>query len=210
MNNSASLRVVCFGDSITGYRPEEAYRHQYLKFSDLLQLMLEVRLGVGRALVLNRGFAGQNSSHALARLQEDVLSEHPDIVIVLIGGNDQGEAKVETEQSHQNLHDILSAVQQSGSKVLALKYHLLPGEDDGAAWHWLDDNNSLIAEVADSLSVPTLDMAPIMQSAAAEVPREELVNFDDGVHLNPGGELVYARAIFARLEELGWTRLTEA
>jgi hypothetical protein len=32
----------------------------------------------------------------------------------------------------------------------------------------------------------------------------ELVSAIDGVHLNPGGEIVYARAIFAELVRLGW------
>ena len=33
--------VVCFGDSITGHRSGEPYRHQYLKWCDLLEINID-------------------------------------------------------------------------------------------------------------------------------------------------------------------------
>ena len=48
-NRFRPFTVVCFGDSITGCRPGEPYRHQYLKWCDLLEMMLEARLGPGAA-----------------------------------------------------------------------------------------------------------------------------------------------------------------
>ena len=54
--------VVCFGDSITGHLPGEPYRHLYLKWSDLLELMLEARLGLAdctrRVIALSLGIIG--------------------------------------------------------------------------------------------------------------------------------------------------------
>jgi lysophospholipase L1-like esterase len=200
----SSLRIVCFGDSITGARPRENYRHAYLKYSDLLQLMLEARLGIGNAEVLNRGFAGQTSGQARLRLREDVLGEAPHIVIVLIGGNDGSHPEFSTAQTRENLHAIFVEAQNAGIRVLALQYHFLPGPDTSKAWHWLVGNNELIVGVANDLMIPTLDMNPIFQKVAAHAPRNELVNAEDGVHLNPGGEMVYARAIFSRLDELKW------
>ena len=49
-----------------------------------------------------------------------------------------------------------------------------------------------------------LDLGPPLKTAARRHPRTELVNATDGIHLNPRGEMVYARAIFAKLDELGW------
>lgn len=34
--------------------------------------------------------------------------------------------------------------------------------------------------------------------------RQHLVSATDGVHLSPGGELVFARSIFEKLSRLGW------
>lgn len=205
---AAPLRVVCFGDSITGACPREPYRHAYLKFSDLLQLMLEARLGAGKAVVLNRGFAGQTSREALRRLDADLLAEAPHIAVVLIGGNDRGGADVPPEETRANLQAIFAGARQAGIRVLALLYHFLPGADAAGAWHWLDDNNPVIAAVAEFLEIPTLDMAPVFRGAVSSRPREELVNAEDGVHLNPGGEMAYARAIFSRLDELNWIKFS--
>jgi len=69
--------IVCFGDSLTrgqGAEPEESYP------AVLARLL-------GRD-VLNRGRDGETSKRALERLDEDVLSLSPSIVIITLGGND--------------------------------------------------------------------------------------------------------------------------
>jgi lysophospholipase L1-like esterase len=206
--NVQPLRVICFGDSITGARPRQAYRHSYLKFADLLQLMLEARLGIRNAEVLNRGFAGQTSEEARARLQADLLDEKPHLAVVLIGGNDRAQPSLPTAQTRANLHEILSRAKETASGVLALQYHFLPAavrsNSGQKPWSWLVENNELIAHVAAELEVPTLAMQSFFDAAATQVPRGELVDDEDGVHLRPGGEMIYARAIFSRFDELGW------
>ena len=201
----APLRVVCFGDSITGPRPREPYRHQYLKFSDLLGLMLEARRGLGTVSVLNRGWAGQTAVEAVERLQQDVLEEAPDIAVVLLGGNDAERLGPRHPQTADSLTAIFSGLAGAGIKTLALQYHLLVNPDSPeTAWRHLTANNSLIGEIASSLGIPTLNLGPIMEEAATGTPLAALVSAEDGVHLSPGGEMVYARVVFARLTKLGW------
>ena len=204
------LRVVCFGDSITGLRPREPYHHQFLKFSDLLGLMLEARLGMGSATVLNRGWAGQTSVEAHERLQGDLLDEKPDIAVVLLGGNDVGQLGAYHADTRASLLAIFSSLHESGIKTLALQYPLLVNPDSPeTAWRHLIENNGLIAEIAAPLGIPVLDMEPVMQEAALHTPLASLVSLVDGVHSNFGGEMVYARAIFTRLDELGWLNLSD-
>ena len=50
---------------------------------------------------------------------------------------------------------------------------------------------------------PVLALGPAMAAARAASGFAGLVS-PDGVHLKPGGELVYARTIFAELDRLGW------
>jgi acyl-CoA thioesterase I len=69
--------IACFGDSLTrgqGAEPEESYP------AVLARLL-------GRD-VLNRGRDGETSKSALERLDEDVVSLSPSIVIITLGGND--------------------------------------------------------------------------------------------------------------------------
>ncbi len=207
------LRVVCFGDSITGGVPRQPYLHHYIKYADLLELLLEGRLGLGRAAVLNRGMSGdrtyavpsQGLPGAVARLKGDVLDEAPDVCVVLICGNDAKGTPEDAARTRKNLETVFSGIKRAGIRCLALGYHVLPNpESPETAWTHLDDTNPMIREVAAAHGFAYLDMGPIMREAAKGRPLAELVDPVDGVHLRPGGEVVYARAIYARLDALGW------
>jgi len=203
----APVKLLFIGDSITGGSDLK----KYLKFSQIIDLMLEAKLGARRVAVLNRGCGGDTTAKVLARLEKDVLAERPDIVVLLIGGNDAApEATIPRETTAQNLETILTALAKVGSRVLLLQYHLLPNpESPQTAWTHLTINNELIAAIAAARRLPVLSMHPPMENALATHTVAELVNPIDGVHLNHGGELVYARTIFARLMELQWLPTSE-
>ena len=214
--------IVCLGDSITG----QPNLRSYLKYSYILDCMVEARLGPGAARVVNRGIAGDTTAGALKRLRGDVLDLRPDIVTVLLGGND-GCQRLDPADTRANLVEIVRAIKGAGAKVLLMQYHCVPNpEHPETAWTLLQANNALIAEVAEAEGVPCLDLARPFEEALAgetatelagrdeatgaadwrEVPYtvEHLASGADGVHLNPGGELVVARVLFAKLLSLGW------
>lgn len=97
-------RIVALGDSLTagvggtsgGYVP-----------------ILEKRLGVH---IGNAGKSGDTTGDALARLP-DVLSEKPDILIILLGGNDALN-HVPTETTLHHLEEIIARSQGEGALVL--------------------------------------------------------------------------------------------
>lgn len=215
------LKVVCFGDSITGDRPRKPYLHQYLKWCDLVGLGLRAR--GAEVIMVNSGFGG-DSSHgspsgdppgALNRLKADVLDEHPAICVVLIGGNDFAKVKGEAPDSPKvaevtatlrvNLTSMVQQMKQAGIKVLLLQYHAARATDAAKAWKHLDWGNPVIAEVGRAAGVPVLALEPAFQAGLASgATAEQLLNRVDGVHLNPRGELVVAEAVIARIVELGW------
>ncbi len=212
------FRVVCFGDSVTGHRPGEAYRGQYLKFSDLLELLLEGRLGLGRARVVNSGWAGdatypkpgQGMPGALARLDADLLAKKPDVAVVLIGGNDAQATDEDRARTRANLEALARRSTEAGIRLLMLQYPEVvpdPAAPD-KAWLHMDDKNPAIAEAARAAGARVLDLGPAMKAAMDEHGRDALVAVD-GVHLKPLAEMVYARAIFARLVRLGWVPAAE-
>ena len=224
---SETLKVVCFGDSITG-QPDH---RKFLKWSDILACMLEARLGPGRSEVLNRGIAGDTTDGALARVDGDVVKEKPGVVVVLLGGNDMHGVPPEARGAAlakvtANLREVFRRIRAAGAKILALQYHVIPNPaDPEAAWAHLPLANPCLAAVAAEGGAPVLALNEIMAAAYAEgsftalagrdasgaatwkterLTQEHLVSAVDGVHLNPGGELVFARAVFAKLAELGW------
>ena len=66
----------------------------------------------------NMGIPGETTALALLRLQE-VLDKKPDIVIVLLGGNDALQS-VNEEETFANLKTIITKIKENGGDVLLL------------------------------------------------------------------------------------------
>lgn len=212
--------IVCLGDSITGPRPGQAYLHQYVKWSDLLQLAIENRSGIGSVQVHNRGWAGDTSSAppgaeppgALSRLQRDVLDLAPHICVMLMGGNNFAVLKQKPGLRAQveatwraDLTELVGRMGAAGIKVLLLQYHLPRAADPATAWDAHNGGDAITAAVAAERGLPLLALEPAFAAAvAAGATSESLLNPIDGVHLNPLGEVIIARAVAAKLRALGW------
>lgn len=205
------LHIVAFGDSITGNRPGEAYHQHYMKWIDLLGLMLEAHSG-RQVNVSNAGYAGDATAKrgdrpgAINRFEEEVIAAQPDLVVVLIGGNDAG-GRVPTEETEANLRTLLSAMKTADLRVITLQYAGLfdDGEGGTTGWTHLVDNNELIAAISTDLDIPSVALQPHFDAAAKHYgSHRSLVNDKDRVHLAPGGEIVTARATFQALRQLGW------
>ena len=75
--------------------------------------------------MINAGVPGNTTAGALKRLQRDVLSRSPDMVLITLGGNDlkNGVAK---NIAFKNLKRIVESVQGQGARVIigGLKFPL--------------------------------------------------------------------------------------
>ena len=101
--------VVAFGDSLTrGYgtvSPDKnfvTYLSEYTKIN-----------------IINAGVTGNTTSDALIRLKSNVLDYHPDIVILLFGGNDYFDGYSE-EVILANMRAIIKAIRKEGAKIILL------------------------------------------------------------------------------------------
>lgn len=100
--------VVAFGDSLTaGYQVGEA---------DSYPAQLASRLG---REILNRGVSGNSTADGLARLERDVLSESPGIVLVSLGANDMLR-KHPIDGTFANLRTIIDRIQARGALVVLI------------------------------------------------------------------------------------------
>ncbi len=209
-----SFTVVCFGDSITGHRPNTVYQGNYVKYSDMLGLMIEAKLGPDSVNMVNSGWAGDRTvpkpsegwPGARARVGKDIVAHKPAIVTMLIGGNNRANTPEKINQLTEDLRAMVKEVETAGIKLLLLQYPpALPHEkhaDQG--WPLATYANPIIAQVAKETNTPILDLGPAMLAAVEKVGRDQLVNDKDGVHLKAGGELVFAKAIFHELVRLEW------
>jgi lysophospholipase L1-like esterase len=103
---SAGGVIVCFGDSLTygtGASPGMDYPSR-----------LAGRLN---REVVNAGVPGDTTASALKRLQRDVLSETPALVLITLGGNDLKNG-VPADEALANLIEIVEVLQKSGARVI--------------------------------------------------------------------------------------------
>jgi lysophospholipase L1-like esterase len=107
---SRGTTIIAFGDSLTAGYGASAGEDYPSRLSSLMATP-----------VLNAGVSGDTTEMALARLEQDVLSHDPRIVIVGLGGNDflQGVAISTTES---NLRAIVRKIQSGGAMVVLLGF----------------------------------------------------------------------------------------
>jgi lysophospholipase L1-like esterase len=196
--SDAATIIVCLGDSITG-APD---LRSYAKWPDLLGLLCDSHCGDGAVAVRNHGIAGDTTAGMLGRLGA-ALAARPTVLVLLAGGNDAGQG-VPRATTAANLAAIAARSAAAGARLLGLRYHLVVHPDrPQEAWRHLPANNDLLDDAVRAAGGETVDTAAAMAAAAATMPPAQLCA-PDAVHLNPGGELVYARTVFAGLRRLGW------
>ncbi len=199
--------IVCLGDSLTGPPAGRTYLDKYVKWPDLVQVGADAALGEGRVCVLNRGVAGDPSTAVLAALDERLLRHTPNAAVVWIGANNYGggvDRAAASERFRSDLTLIVERAQAAGIRVLLLQYFKPRAEVMDKVWTHGDAGNAVIAEVAAATGAAVLGLAPFFEEAAKTQPLAELASPVDGLHLNPGGELVVAKAVLGKLRALDW------
>lgn len=98
--------IICFGDSLTfGTGAGENMDYP----SQLSRMISEP--------IINAGVPGDTTATALARLEADLLSKSPRIVLITLGGNDL-KNRISKKTAHQNLKSIIVSIQDRGALVI--------------------------------------------------------------------------------------------
>ena len=120
-----SFRVVAFGSSNTELSWWSNGRHNWVDW-----LYINFRANIGRNVtVINQGIGGDTTQLLLNRIDRDVLSFGPSMVIVTIGGNDAAKG-ISLEQYKENLERICSIIQKNNALPVLQTYYC-PIYEDG-------------------------------------------------------------------------------
>lgn len=98
--------IICFGDSLTYGTGASAGMDYPSQLAGLIGLE-----------VINAGIPGDTTTDALMRLERDVLSQSPRIVLITLGGNDL-KNRVQAEEAFDNLKIIIEAIQERGALIV--------------------------------------------------------------------------------------------
>jgi lysophospholipase L1-like esterase len=117
-SSSRPYVIVVFGDSLTAGTSVAGES----RWASLLEKGLRRKHPDLRPTVINAGVGGNTSREGLARMEKDVLSQHPDLVIVEFGSNDEtpdSARHVSVEDFGKNLQAMHDAIVRcAGAKMI--------------------------------------------------------------------------------------------
>ena len=195
--------IAFLGDSITanGWNEPGGYVH------------LVVRGLAAQGIVVKpipAGVSGNTSKDMLARLNRDVLSKKPNWMTLSCGVNDVWHGPVRgvlLPQYKRNITAIVARAQAAGIHVIILTATLIGENPHNADNRKLDHYNASLRRLARQRHCLLVDVSAdeiAKLKALAHAPRlnNQLLTMD-GVHPNPWGNVLFAKAI---LRSLGLNR----
>jgi hypothetical protein len=147
----------------------------------------------GRVTLTWEDIPGDTTASALSRLDSDVLSMTPDIVLMTLGGNDLKNG-VSKDIAFNNLKRIVQSIQQQGAKVIIGGLRL-PGMDRGFGKGYEDLARQTGAMLIPDLYAGILDDPKLMS---------------DPIHPNNSGYRIIAQRFNQALASVGVTAMPHA
>jgi acyl-CoA thioesterase-1 len=110
-STSGKETIVCLGDSLTAGTgiTVTGMDNKSKAWPAVLQKKVNIP-------VINAGVSGDTTAQGLARVNKDVLSKNPKIVIILLGGNDHGQ-QIPVDTIKNNLQKIIDMVNDGNRKI---------------------------------------------------------------------------------------------
>jgi acyl-CoA thioesterase-1 len=171
------------GDSAVGLGLNEDQAYPALLGKKLGQEGLPVR-------VINAGVSGDTTAGGLSRLSW-LLNQHPDVVVVALGGND-GLRGLPIEEADHNLREIVRRSQAAGARVLLLGLRMPPNYGPEYTARFA----AMYPKIAKDMNAAVL---PFMLAGVGGVQN---LNQTDGVHPTAAGQEIVAKNVLPYLENV--------
>ena len=199
-SGAEDVRIVCFGDSITG-----VYYHTggYRAWPELLQIALLRAYPGARLRVSNAGLSGHTTDAGLQRIQRDVLARRPHLVAVMFGMNDLAYGQVDEatalkRRAHYkgNLKRIVELCREAGAEVILLTPNsVYPEAAPGRPPARLGEYAEIVRTIGHEASVPIADaFAEWERIRAADLRRWRLL-MSETIHPSLAGHQLFAELV---------------
>jgi acyl-CoA thioesterase I len=187
-----TVRVVCFGDSITGVYYHTGGRRAW---TDMLGIALRRIHPKAKLKMFNAGISGHTTAQGLNRIQRDVLAKKPHLVVVMFGMNDV----VGTPRAiyAANLWKIIRYCRGVGAEIVLCTPNSIYPEDARRPVPRLDAFCETVRGVAREMCVPLVDCYAAYEAIRAKAPVEWKLLMSETIHPNMHGHKVFAEEIAA-------------
>jgi acyl-CoA thioesterase-1 len=179
--------IVAFGDSLT-FGPEVGGEQNY---PAQLSILLKDK-GYEGFNIINMGVNGDTTADGLARVNQ-VIERQPDIVIVVLGGNDFLQS-LNTAEARSNLESIMQKLQDAGIMVVLGGMRAIGPQ---VSSEYKNAFNDMYIELADEYGVP------LIPDFLRGVRLNSRYNLADRIHPNADGYRIIAQDnVFPVLKKL--------
>lgn len=182
------VRIVCFGDSVTGLYYHSGGRRAYP------ELIGERYPG---ATVINAGKSGHTTTNGLARIQQDVLVHKPHLVTVMFGLNDVAKGTIELYR--RNLIEIVTKCRAAGAEVILCTPNAV-SETEPRPVAKVAAFAEVARNVAAELKVPLADVHAATETLRTSAPESWRLSMSDEIHPNLRGHRHLAESILGVIE----------
>jgi lysophospholipase L1-like esterase len=188
------VRVVCFGDSVTGVYYHTGGRSAY---PEVIRDALKTRHPDSRVKVINAGKSGHTTTNGLGRIQQDVLVHKPHLVTVMFGLNDVAKGNIELYR--KNLVEIVNKCRAAGAEVILATPNAV-SETPARPIAKVAAFAEVARAVAKDLSVPLADSHASLGALRESAPDTWRLSMSDEIHPNLRGHRRLAQAILGVIE----------
>lgn len=209
-NSSKKITIVAFGDSIT---QGVAIEHECL-WTTILERLLAAKYPELDITVINSGVGGNTSREGLARIEKDVLSHKPDIVLAEFGNDctDEPHREVLPYEYVQNFSVMKKRLDEIVARLVVMSF--TPIVDEWHAWlpkiktfakyiaaggldKYQEEYRNALRNFAAANNVQLIETDKAIRVEMMKKP--ESVIKPDGVHLTEYGNEIFAKEVFSRL-----------
>ena len=188
-------KIAFLGDSITSQG--NIYQAGYVNL-----VMAGLKANGIKAVKIPAGISGHKSNNMLERLERDVLSKKPQIMLLSCGVNDvwHGKRGVPLPDYKKNITAIVDRAQAAGIKVCILTATMIREDQKNPANAQLAAYNDFLRALAREKKCLLADLNADMQQAlaafkAAHPKAQGNLLTVDGVHMNPLGNVMMAKGV---------------
>lgn len=181
------------------------------------------------AEVINAGVGGHRSSQLLKRLDRDVLTKQPSVVVLMVGTNDRLNSGgfIDIKDYRKNVNTLIDQIQSGGAKVLLMtpppcipellfSRHDPKKFKDQSPVERMQEVRSVLLEISQKRKIPLIDfhhylidhnIADAKKTSVLRNPANSGIK--DGVHLTPAGYQLLAKLVAEKLaaEKLDTTKV---
>lgn len=187
-DGNEAVRIVCFGDSVTGLYYHSGARRAYP------ELIGERFPG---ATVFNAGRSGHTTTNGLARIQQDVLVHKPHLVTVMFGLNDVAKGTIDLYR--KNLVEIVTKCRAAGAEVILCTPNAV-SETEPRPIAKVAAFAEVARAVAAEMTVPLADVQTSLETLRAEKPEVWRLSMSDEIHPNLRGHRRIAENLLGVIE----------